>query len=112
MTGALDCFIKSMLRSLPVRQRDDKARALTRRAARGDAATVSLDDLLADRQADAGALEAIVAMQALKWHENPVEIFFVEPDAIVVDDDPAVTARQIARQALIAGDRQTIYFNC
>src|ERR1700732_2005787 len=49
-----------------------------------DAPAVPLHDLLANRQPDAGARMGAAAVQALEHHENPLEIFRRNTDAVVL----------------------------
>ena len=62
-----------------------EGRALARPAVGPDAPAVLVDDLLADREADAGPLEAVGAVQALERPEDEVALARREADAVVVD---------------------------
>ena len=50
-----------------------------------DATAVELDDLAAHRQADAGAGELLLGMEALEDHEDPVGVARGDADAVVAD---------------------------
>ncbi len=45
------------------------------------------NDLPANRQTDAGSFIDATAMQALKRRENAVEVFLIEPYAVILDVD-------------------------
>src|SRR5262249_7912755 len=47
-------------------------------------APVAMDDALYERQAHAGAFKFLLAMQPLKHAEQPVAVFLVKTDAIVL----------------------------
>src|SRR3954464_1995127 len=51
-----------------------------------DGAAVALDDFLDDREADAGALEILAAVQPLEDAEEPAVVLHVEADAIVLHE--------------------------
>ena len=55
--------------------------------------TVSLDNLAAHSQADAGARVLFTSMQALKDPENSLEILRVDADAVVADGELLEIAR-------------------
>src|SRR5690242_2686267 len=63
------------------RERERHARAAERRRAQTDRTTVELDDLLRERQADAGALVLVAPVQSLEDHEHLVSVFIGDPDA-------------------------------
>ena len=48
-----------------------------------DAPAVALDDLLADRQADAGARVLVAAVQPLEDDEDPLDVLRLDADAVV-----------------------------
>lgn len=48
---------------------------------------VALDNLAAHGQPDAGPLVNVMPVKALKRHENSVQVFLVEPDAVVLYGD-------------------------
>src|SRR4051794_6204654 len=55
---------------------------------RPDAATVELDDPLADRQPDPGPGELVARVQALEGLEDPVCVLGVDSDAVVGNGQP------------------------
>src|SRR5437588_7050640 len=79
---------------LPQGQGDDERGALPRGAAGRDGAAVPLDDLAADGQPNPGALVLPAAVQALERGEDPVQVLFLEADAVVLDGDLAQRARR------------------
>ena len=59
-----------------------------------DAAAVSLDDLLAGRQADAGAGVRVPIVQSLEDDEDSLRVLGVDADAVVADgEDPLPACR-------------------
>src|SRR5205807_142648 len=91
--------------------------ALTGAAVGPHPAAVTRDDPVHDRQADSGALERLLRMQALKHAEEPVGVAHVEADAVVahvIDDVGALTqrahldARVVPSGAELDGVRQQI----
>src|SRR4051812_18375642 len=48
---------------------------------------MALDDPPAEREANAAALERIARVEALERTEDPLRVFLVEADAVVLDDD-------------------------
>src|SRR3954452_15021848 len=85
------------LRGLGERQREVERGALARATLRPDPAAVLVDDLLADGEADAGALEAVRAVEAVEGAEDDVGLAGGEADAAVVHGD--------ARHAVLHGRR-------
>src|SRR3954470_4719921 len=63
-------------------QREDEGRALAELGLHGHQSTVVLDDLLADREADAGA-GALAAVQTLEDDEDTRVVARIDPDAVV-----------------------------
>src|SRR5712692_2003003 len=68
-------------------QCDDKGCSLIRCTPCGDFPSVTFDDLPTDCQAHARPLIFPALMQPLKGLENPLEVFFIETDAIVFHPD-------------------------
>src|SRR4051794_29858996 len=71
--------------SIGQRQLDMKRRAVALLPLRPDPPAVLGDDALADRQADARALEAVHRVQAVERPEDPARLLAREPDAVVGD---------------------------
>lgn len=69
------------------RQCERKRRASPGCAVGDNRATVALDNLPANRQADASTFVFLSSVQALKDLENALAILGFEPDAIVAHDD-------------------------
>ena len=67
------------------RQGEAKSGALPELRLDRDVAAVPLDDLLADRQPDAGAGELFALVQPLEHAEDPFEILRVDAEAVVLD---------------------------
>src|SRR5919112_4003465 len=63
------------------REGEDAAAALAR--VEGDLAALALDDLAADGQADARALERLAIVQPLEHLEHPLPMLGLDPDAVV-----------------------------
>src|SRR5262249_27784366 len=72
----------------PIRQREVEDAAAARRLVDPDLAAVALDDLLADRQADAGARELVARVQAAEHLEDPLGVVGVDAQAVVLHRDP------------------------
>src|SRR5262249_40123262 len=68
-------------------EREIEGRALIDRAFRADMPTVPVNDALNGRQTDAGAVELLGPMQALKHPEQLVRVAHVESCAVVPDED-------------------------
>src|SRR5712672_3333515 len=66
-----------------LRQAEGERRALARFRLGPDAAAMALDDAVDDREADAGALELLGAVQPLKGAEELGGVAHVEPRAVV-----------------------------
>src|SRR3989339_233207 len=88
---------------MPERQQDAEGGALSRRSPGLDAAAVALDDLAADRQADAAPLVLAPAVQPLEHAEDPLRIFVLEADAVVREAELAVRAGHLRRQEASVG---------
>src|SRR6266545_545408 len=76
------------------RQSDNECGALSRRASGRDAAPVTIGDLAANGQADAGPLVGAATVQPLEKNEDAVEIFLVETNAVILDHDLAKLFRR------------------
>src|SRR6185437_16245591 len=62
---------------------EEKSRAFARLGFHPDSASVTLDDFFANRQAHARAGIFLPRVQPLEQHENPLEIFRIDADAVV-----------------------------
>src|SRR5262249_44895999 len=71
------------------RQRHEEGRAVAGAAVGGDTAAVSLDDLAANRQAHSGPLLFAPAVEPLENIKDPIGVFYVETDAVVLHGQPA-----------------------
>src|SRR3954454_22518185 len=82
-----DGFARQRLLGQRIRpfEREGERRALARAPVGPDAPAVLLDDLLAHRESDARALEAVGAVQALEGAEDQVGLPGGEADAVVAD---------------------------
>ena len=67
------------------RQGDDKRRPLPGCTFCGDMPPMSFSDLATDRQTHARAFIFAATVQPLKGVKDPVEVFFVETNAIIFD---------------------------
>ena len=78
-------------------EREVEGRALAGLGLDPDAPAVALDDLLADRQADAGARVLVPAVQALEDDEDALEVLRVDADAVVAHrEDPLAAVLRAA----------------
>src|SRR3954465_3025174 len=66
------------------REREPENGASTRAVLHPDPPPVALDDLAADRQADAGALVGLAVVQALEHLEHALAVLGLDPDARVL----------------------------
>src|SRR5690242_16860233 len=79
------------------REGEEERASLSRPAVDPDAPAVPVDDLLADRQPDAGAGIFVAIVQALEHEEDALAVLRIEPDAVVRDAErprAAVLARR------------------
>ena len=72
------------------RDREEEAGSLAEARPAPDLPLVALDDLLAGRQAKAGAFEFAMRMQTRERLENFAEMLFLDADAVVADFDRAI----------------------
>src|SRR5262245_59379818 len=89
--------------SLRQRQGKDKLGARSYLAVRGDITAVALDDLLAIREPDAAGLVLRIAVQPRKRPKDLFNIFFFEPDSVVLHGNFAKPLVQVS--ALNGDDR-------
>src|SRR5881409_1365174 len=82
-TSRMTLFALLMFR---LREIEEEGRAVARLGVHPDPAVVAVEDALHDRQADAGASELALVMQALEGTEQAVGIGHVEADAVVGDE--------------------------
>ena len=66
-----------------------------------DISSVTFGNAAADAQTDAGAFIFLLGVQSLEWLENPIEVFFIEADAIILYKNLADDCR--AGPAFLAG---------
>src|SRR6185295_798760 len=79
-------------------------RAFARCALCGDISSMPLCNLAADRQPNTSTLIGIPALQALKHRKNPVQVFLIEPNAVVFNHES-----EYAIDAGFSGRRFLIY---
>src|SRR5690349_4447441 len=98
MTCRAPCGTRSSVRSSRTRgapvsagsewQREPEGRAALGARLGPDAPAVGLDHAPADRQPDAAALVAVLAMQPVERAEDPLRLFRRDPDPGVLDRHP------------------------
>ena len=74
-------------RLLSFGQDHDEGRSFSFAALGRNRPPVALDDFTANRQANSSSLILRAPVQALEDVENPIQVLFVEPDAVVRDAD-------------------------
>src|SRR5687768_5634100 len=103
---------RSWLPAESPRQREAECRADARLGLDLDAPPVALDDLLADREADAGAVIVAAAVQPLEQDEDALEVFSRDADAVVADPETAHLAvgfgRDVDAHRVLAPELQRI----
>ncbi len=75
---------------MPDGQGDDESRPLPGFAVRVDGAAVPVGNAPADGEPDAGAFIFGAAVEPLEDGEDFLRVFFVEPDAVVLNADRAL----------------------
>src|SRR5262245_37123825 len=73
----------TIARRLLPREREAEFRAAAERRLRPDPSAVAFDDAAHGREANAGAFELVLAMQALEYAEELARLAHVEADAVV-----------------------------
>src|SRR5947209_6196963 len=87
--GSAELLMALLSFPLAAGQADDERGALPRGAAGCDRSAMPLDNLAADSQPHPGALVFPPAVQAMEGGEDPVQVLFIETDAVVLHGDLA-----------------------